>query len=84
MIAFFQQIQLGNNDLLPMSSKKAFGSIDYLLDILSVVIIGLVAFRTNENLEAKLGEFLGNDSNTWILERGLGASDIPSNTHFLS
>ena len=41
-----------------MSSKKAFGSIDYLLDILSVVIIGLVAFRTNENLEAKLGKFL--------------------------
>ena len=67
-----------------MSSKKAFGSIDYLLDILSVVIIGLVAFRTNENLEAKLGKFLGNDSNTWILERGLGASDIPSDTHFLS
>ena len=67
-----------------MSSKKAFGSIDYLLDILSVVIIGLVAFRTNENLEAKLGKFLGNDSNTWILERDLGASDIPSNTHFLS
>ena len=35
-----------------------FGSIDYLLDILSVVIIGLVASRTNENLEAKLGKFL--------------------------
>jgi len=67
-----------------MSSKKAFGSIDYLLDILSVVIIGLVAFRTNENLEAKLGEFWETTRILGFLMRGLGASDIPSNTHFLS
>ena len=84
MIAFFQQIQLGNNDLLPKSPKKAFWNIDYLLDILSVEISGLIAFRTNRKLEAKLGEFLENDSNTWILEKGLGASDIPGNAHFLS
>jgi Uri superfamily endonuclease len=45
--------------------------------------VGFLAIRSPERLEDRLAKWLEQDSNTQVIERGLGANDVPGNTHLL-
>ncbi len=74
---------LGNGDLLPKRGKTLFWNIDFLLDLGSAEIAGVYAIRSGKRLESRLAKHLERDSHTEVIERGVGANDVPGNTHLL-
>lgn len=76
-------IRLGEGDLLPQKGKKLFWHIDYLLDHSDVDLTHIILIRSLKRLEAQLAQLLEQDSHTFILAKGLGANDLPGNTHLL-
>ncbi|MFX1252447.1 MAG: DUF123 domain-containing protein [Promethearchaeota archaeon] len=74
---------LGKDCLLPRTPKKLYWNIDFLLDEITAEITHIIAIRSPQKLESKLGTILEHDSHTRIIEKGLGANDIPGNTHIL-
>jgi len=74
---------LGNGNLLPKRGKTLFWNIDFLLDLGSAEIVSLYAIRSPNRLESRLAKRLERDSHTEVIERGLGANDVPGNTHLL-
>ena len=74
---------LANGILLPTSGKTLFWNIDFLLDLGSAEIVSLYAIRSPNRLESRLAKQLERDSHTEVIERGLGANDVPGNTHLL-
>ena len=83
MMHRFAECGLRNGNLLPKSGKTLFWNIDFLLDLGSAEIVSLYAIRSSERLESRLAKLLERDSHTQIIERGLGANDVPGNTHVL-
>lgn len=79
----FVECGLGNGNLLPKRGKTLFWNIDFLLDLGSAEIVSLYAIRSSERLESRIAKQLERDSHTQIIERGLGANDVPGNTHVL-
>ena len=69
--------------LLPRAGKKLHWNIDYLLDLPAAEIVNVFILRSNQRLEASIGQFLENDPHAHIIEKGLGANDVPGNTHIL-
>ena len=45
--------------------------------------MGISAIRSRKRLEDRLAKQLEEDSHTGVIERGLGANDVPGNTHLL-
>lgn len=43
----------------------------------------MIAIRSPLWLEGAIGQLLEQDSHTVIVEKGLGANDVPGNTHLL-
>lgn len=76
-------IGLGAGDLLPRSPKRMHWNVDHLLDLPEVDLCGVYVLRTDRKLEASLGKFLESDPHTIVFEKGLGANDVPDNTHIL-
>ncbi|MDE0187159.1 MAG: DUF123 domain-containing protein [Candidatus Poribacteria bacterium] len=74
---------LGNGNMLPKRGKTLFWNIDFLLDLCSAEITGVYAVRSGNRLESRLAKHLERDSHTEVIERGLGANDVPGNTHLL-
>ncbi len=74
---------MGNGYLLPKHGKTLFWNIDFLLDLGSAEIAGVYAVRSGKRLESRLAQQLERDSHTEVIERGLGANDVPGNTHLL-
>ena len=58
-------------------------NVDFLLDLSSAELAGVCAIRSRERLEDRLAKQLEEDPHTEIIERGLGANDVPGNTHLL-
>ena len=58
-------------------------NVDHLLDLPVADLTGACILRTPECLEARLGQFLECDPHTIVVEKGLGANDVPGNTHLL-
>jgi Uri superfamily endonuclease len=83
MLSVFKTLGLGNQDLSPPIGKKLHWNIDHLLDQEEVELANALLIRTTCDLEQELGRLLENDPCTEIIARGLGASDIPGNTHLL-
>ena len=83
MMRRFVECGLGNGNLLPKRGKTLFWNIDFLLDLGSAEIVNLYAIRSSERLESRLAKQLERDSHTEVIERGLGANDVPGNTHVL-
>ena len=83
MIRRFVECGLGNGNLLPKRGKTLFWNIDFLLDLGSAEILGVYVIRSSERLESRLAKQLERDSHTEVIERGLGANDVPGNTHVL-
>ena len=83
MIERFAECGLGDGNLLPKRGKTLFWNVDFLLDMESAEIEGFSAIRSAERLEDRLAKWLEQDSHTQVIERGLGANDVPGNTHLL-
>ncbi len=83
MLRRFAERGLGNGNLLPQRGKTLHWNVDFLLDLPSVELVGLVAIRSRKRLEDRLAKQLEEDPHTQIIERGLGANDVPGNTHLL-
>ena len=83
MIERFAECALGDGNLLPRRGKTLFWNIDFLLDLDTAEIVGFLAIRSPERLEDSLAKWLELDSHTQVIERGLGANDVPGNTHLL-
>lgn len=83
MISCFAACGLGNGDLLPKHGKTLYWNIDFLLDSQSAEIVSIFAIRSPDRLENTIAKRLEYNSDTWIIEQGLGASDAPGSTHLL-
>ena len=83
MVEHFAECGLGDGNLLPKRGKTLFWNIDFLLDLEAAEIKGFSAIRSAERLEDRLAKKLEQDPHTQIIERGLGANDVPGNTHLL-
>ena len=83
MLHRFAQCGLGTGNLLPRRGKTLHWNVDFLLDLSSAELAGVCAIRSRERLENRLAKQLEEDPHTGIIERGLGANDVPGNTHLL-
>ena len=83
MLRRFRAIGLGNGDLKPARKKNLHWNVDHLLDLPVAELTGACVIRTPSHLEERLGRFLERDPNTIVIEKGLGANDVPGNTHLL-
>jgi Uri superfamily endonuclease len=83
MIEALRQAGLGCGSLLPGNGKKLFWNIDYLLDQSTVELRSVVAIQSTRRLEARIARWLEGDPGTFIIKKGLGASDNPGQTHLL-
>ena len=79
----FVKCGLGNGNLLPKGGKTLFWNMDFLLDLDSAEIVSVYVIRSPKRLEGRLARQLERDSHTQVIERGLGANDVPGNTHLL-
>ncbi|MFN8490056.1 MAG: DUF123 domain-containing protein [Caldilineaceae bacterium] len=78
-----EQLALGDNHAIHLRPKKLFWHVDYVLDELAVELCGVIALRTACRLEGRLAQWLNADSCTFVIEKGLGASDHHGATHLL-
>ncbi len=83
LIHRFAECGLGDGNLLPRRGKTLHWNVDFLLDLPSAELVGVVAIRSRRRLEDRLAKRLEKDVHTQIIERGLGANDVPGNTHLL-
>ena len=83
MLEQFAECGLGDESLLPKRGKTLFWNVDFLLDLEAAEIEGFCAIRSTERLEDRLAKKLEQDPHTQVIERGLGANDVPGNTHLL-
>ncbi len=83
MLRRFNAIGLGNGNLTRKRLKNLHWNVDHLLDLPAAELTGACIIRTRERLEARLGRFLERDPHTIVIEKGLGANDVPGNTHIL-
>ena len=83
MINRFIKCGLGPRDLLPKHGKTLHWNIDFLLDLQSAELVNIFVIRSTKRLENRLAKRLEQDSQTEIIERGLGANDAPGATHLL-
>lgn len=83
MLSSLKTIGLGEEELLPKNGKQLFWNIDHLLDQRSAEIVGIIAIRSEKRLERELGQLLEKEPGVQIIEKGLGANDLPGNTHIL-
>ena len=83
MLHQFAECGLGDENLLPRRGKTLHWNVDFLLDLPSAELVGVFAIRSRKRLEDRLGKQLEVDPHTAVIERGLGANDVPGNTHLL-
>ncbi len=83
MIRCFIECGLEPRNPLPKHDKTLHWNIDFLLDLQCAEIINVLAVRSPERLEVKIGRHLENDPCTEIIEAGLGANDTSRSTHLL-
>ena len=83
MLSRFAECGLGDGNLLPKKGKTLHWNVDFLLDLPAAEIVSLIAVRSPQRLETGLARWLERDPHTRIIEPGLGANDVPGNTHLL-
>ena len=83
MLRQFAECGLGDGNLLPQRGKTLHWNVDFLLDLPSAELMGISAIRSRKRLEDRLAKQLEEDPHTGVIERGLGANDVPGNTHLL-
>jgi Uri superfamily endonuclease len=83
LIEFLQHIGLSDGNRPPLQGKQLFWNVDYLLDAPATHLTNIILIRSPRRLEPTLARHLEADPHTHILEKGLGANDVPGNTHLL-
>ncbi len=83
MLHRFAECGLGNGNLLPQRGKTLHWNVDFLLELEAAELAGVFAIRSRKRLEGRLAKQLEEDPHTGVIERGLGANDVPGNTHLL-
>ena len=83
MLHQFAECGLGSGHLLPRQGKTLHWNVDFLLDLQSAEIVNIFAIRSPERLENRIAKWLERHPHTDIIEPGLGANDVPGNTHIL-
>ena len=83
MLRRFAEYGLGDANLLPRRGKTLHWNVDFLLDLPSAELVGISAIRSRKRLEDRFAKRLEEDPHTSVIERGLGANDVPGNTHLL-
>ena len=69
---------------VPLPSEKSLHwHVDYLLDQSSAELLAVYVIRSPLRLEAALGRLMMSDKAAKILAPGLGATDVPGNSHLL-
>ncbi len=58
-------------------------NVDHFLDWREVRLTHVIAIRSPKRLEGAIGQLLEQDCHTVIIEKGLGANDVPGNTHLM-
>jgi Uri superfamily endonuclease len=84
MLAFFPAIGLGVPHLHPPAGKTLYWHIDYLLEEPVAELKHVFMWRQSRPLERALAEWLENEPETAVLATGLGARDMPGQTHILA
>ncbi len=69
--------------ILP-THKKLRWHVDYLLDEVTVELVQVLVITNDLRLEHELGQMLLAFAGTAVLAPGLGATDMPGNTHLLA
>jgi Uri superfamily endonuclease len=82
-MARFAEVGLGSGDLHPLKGKNLHWNVDHLLDRPEANLTRVYAIRSGQRLERTIGEMLLADPHTHVLEKGLGANDLPGNTNIL-
>lgn len=82
MLERFPSLRLGAN-LLPANGKNLFWNVDHLLDRDEATLTAAIVIRSDARMEREIGQLLERDTATVVFERGLGANDVPGNTHIL-
>lgn len=77
------ELEMMAKDCIVSDEKELRWQVDYLLDHSEVELMGIYALRSPTRIEGKLAKLLENDLATSIVEKGIGASDVPGNTHLL-
>lgn len=70
-------------DQAPPAKKRLHWHVDYLLDEAAAALRGAYLVCSNEKLESILSQWLLEDPETFILARGLGASDARAPAHLV-
>jgi Uri superfamily endonuclease len=83
LIGYFISIGVEEKDLISTRSKTLHWNIDHLLDNAKAELSQILVIRSSQSLEAGLAKLLEREPGCFILERGLGASDVRGNTHLL-
>ncbi|MDA0744948.1 MAG: DUF123 domain-containing protein [bacterium] len=63
--------------------KRLRWNVDYLMDVPAAELVGVYVIRSGQEVERELGKFVEEDPHTVVFEKGLGANDVPGNTHLL-
>lgn len=79
---FLREGLLPAGNSLP-AQKSLHWHVDYLLDETAAVLRQAFVFRSKERLEAGLARWLLDEPETFLLARGLGASDSKAPAHLL-
>ncbi len=77
------ELEMMAKDCIVSDEKELRWQVDYLLDNSEVELMGIYALRSPTRIEGKLAKLLESDLAISIVEKGIGASDVPGNTHLL-
>ena len=84
MVEQFAECGLGDGNLLPKRGKTLFWNVDFLLDLEVGGDQGVLRDSfTRSDWKTDSPRKLEQDPHTQVIERGLGANDVPGNTHLL-
>jgi Uri superfamily endonuclease len=81
LVQEFDRLRMWNGRL--PKEKRLFWNIDYLLEHPDARIEAVIALRTSDRREGDVARFIEADTCTSYVARGLGANDVPGNTHLL-
>lgn len=82
-ISAFSAHAIGSVDLIPPAKKTLFWNIDYLLEQKHVSLSNLLIIRSPKRIEGIITKLLEEDPHTSVIEKGLGANDLPGRTNLL-
>ena len=82
-LALLEALQKAGFPVKTKKEKKLHWHVDHLIELPDAEVKGVIGLRTDRSLERPLGQWVMALPETEIFAPGLGASDVPGNTHLL-